>query len=223
MISGMKLGRNQLKWLAILTMLIDHFAYIFLFNQENWYDLGRAVGRISFPLICFVLVQGFFSTKNVWKYIVRMFILALLSEIPFDLAFSHSIFDISSQNVIFTLCMGLLVLVGMRYWENRWEMQAVCVFAGIFLSWVLHTDYNWFGIALIAIFYKTGNQKIEQFIMAGLMILMYGEKEIAAFLSFPVLFLYDAEKKERTFLRYVFYAFYPVHLLLYYMIRRFSI
>lgn len=130
---------STLKLVAIITMLIDHTAATILdrtlmargmgtldasnpqavmdFMSENagiYYidSFMRLVGRIAFPIFCFLLVEGFKYTHNKWNYAMRLGIFALVSEIPFDLAFKDKFLEFSYQNVYFTLLIGLLVMMG---------------------------------------------------------------------------------------------------------------
>lgn len=112
-----------LKVIAVVTMLIDHIATIFLWDEPYYYQL-RAIGRLSFPIFAFLIVEGFFHTSNCKKYALRMGIFALLSEIPYDIAFyPNFIYDesykitgyrdliyLSKQNVFITLFIGLMAI-----------------------------------------------------------------------------------------------------------------
>jgi hypothetical protein len=142
---------STLKLIAIITMLIDHTAATILdrtlisrgmgklnsnpqtvmdFMSDNAAIYGvdmimRLIGRIAFPIFCFLLVEGFVHTHNKWKYAMRLGIFALVSEIPFDLAFRSKLLDFSSQNVFFTLLIGLLVMMGFeiireKLGEKKW-------------------------------------------------------------------------------------------------------
>lgn len=132
---------STIKLVAIVTMLIDHIAAICLDNilikrglytldwsnseamnkfiAENGllYNLDklmRSIGRLAFPIFCFLIVEGFLHTRSKWKYTLRLALFALISEVPFDLAVHAKPFFWGYQNVYFTLLIGLLVLIGLK-------------------------------------------------------------------------------------------------------------
>lgn len=137
---------STLKLIAIFTMLIDHTAATILdktliargllsldptdtaavmqFYADNGVIYGanivmRLIGRIAFPIFCFLLVQGFLHTRNVTKYAIRLALFAAISEVPFDLAFKNRILEFSYQNVFFTLLIGLLTLIGFKTLKQK--------------------------------------------------------------------------------------------------------
>ena len=125
-----KMTGSALKWIAILTMLIDHMAAALLdplvyggyygkmhglfFGSASqstfiWYMIGRFIGRLAFPIFCFLLVEGITHTRDIKKYGARLALFALISEIPFDLALLGSL-SFDAQNVFFTLLFGIVYL-----------------------------------------------------------------------------------------------------------------
>ena len=117
------LSGSTLKYIAIITMLIDHFgaAFFIVFTSfyagtasfaqaDILYQVMRGIGRTAFPIFCFVLVEGLYHTHDVKRYLLRLFVFALVSEVPFDLAFSDQILEFGAQNVFFTLLIGMLML-----------------------------------------------------------------------------------------------------------------
>ena len=116
------LSGSTLKIIAIITMLIDHIGATILwmeiiYNGDQLYGLYylcRSIGRISFPIFCFLLVEGFMHTSDVKKYAVRLGIFALVSEIPFDLALGQQLIYAKHQDVFFGLVIALLVMMGVR-------------------------------------------------------------------------------------------------------------
>lgn len=134
---------GTLKMLAIITMLIDHCGASIVgplrHKLPDGSQLGdfcqiiyphmRNIGRLAFPIFCFLLVEGFLHTRNVKKYAFRMFLFALISELPFDYAFSNQLIRNAHQNVYFTLLIGLLVMMGMSVFEYR---QSITRFGNYF-------------------------------------------------------------------------------------------
>jgi len=126
----LSISGSTLKWIAIITMLIDHIAasfYIMYIETNNLtgapvviYEVMRCIGRIAFPIFIFLLIEGFTHTRNVGKYMLRLFLFALISEVPFDLAFMHEWYYPEYQNVFFTLFLGLLSIWLIRQIEEKW-------------------------------------------------------------------------------------------------------
>lgn len=146
---------STLKLIAIGIMMIDHIAAVIVIRmlysaafydhiQELYhvYTIMRIIGRLAFPIFCFLLVEGLLHTRSAAKYAIRMAIFALVSEIPFDLALYNRPFCFEHQNVFFTLLIGLLVLIGFRFIEGlkedkKWLILiavAGCIAAGIVLA-----------------------------------------------------------------------------------------
>lgn len=209
-----KFGLNGfvLKWIAMLTMLVDHMGAV-LFPHLV---LFRIIGRLAFPIYCFLLVEGAVYTSNWRKYLGRLLAFALISEIPFDLAFRGRIFDWSSQNVFFTLALGLGAVALVKKWGYGFQS-----WAGAFLlamaAEFLQTDYGGGGVILILIFYLMREHPLAKALCFGAeIIFVYGGLECYALFSiFPIL-CYNG-KKGPGGLKYLFYVFYPAHLLLLYL------
>ncbi len=172
------LSGSALKWLAIVTMLIDHVGafllapYLAQGGASLPYDLFqvniilRLIGRIAFPLFTFLLVEGFFHTSNLKKYSLQMGVFALVSEIPFDLAQSGQVFDFSQQNVFWTLFIGLLTITFFDRLDGKTKIRWLVPLAGMLISQVLQTDYAALGILIIFIFYYYHNHfKLRNILM----------------------------------------------------------
>lgn len=213
-----------LKLIAMITMLIDHTAAILL-TDSKWYLLLRGIGRLAFPIYCFLLVEGYFHTKNVKKYMLRLGIFALLSEIPFDLAFtpyySHLGF-LQIQNVFFTLFIGLSVIHLMRMAEERYKktpalsylLSGLAVIIGCTATVMLRTDYRILGIPMIVSFYLFRNSKIILTLVLFLLNQQLGGGlQTYAFLAMAPIWFYNG-KKGYNMNRYIFYVFYPAHILI---------
>ena len=229
---------SHLKWIALITMCIDHIGAILLesgllplissavlaghsfeylpADYEFWYGLNsvlRLIGRVSFPLYCFLLVEGFLHTKSIARYALRLGLFALLSEVPFDLALYGTPFDLHMQNVFFTLFFGLLVLWGMKRTEERAGRPTFLTygvaFFGMLAAYFLQTDYDAFGILLIAMLYLLRSDR-KWLCIFGCCATLW---ERTAPLAFLPIWFYTGERGKQ-FPKYFFYAFYPLHLIL---------
>lgn len=212
----MKLNSFQLKWIAILTMLIDHIGAVLY----PYVPALRMIGRISFPIFCFLLVEGFLHTKDVYRYMLRLGIFALLSEIPYDLAFHGQVLEFSHQNVFFTLTLGILFLYAAQ--KNRAVPVKIAeAFLILWVAAVLRTDYSYRGIFLIAVYYFLREKKWLQLGAGAAWNFIYGLGQIQNYGVFAAVPLacYNGERGPK--IKYFFYLFYPLHLLALYLIKSF--
>lgn len=229
------LSRENLKWIAVITMLIDHIGFYFFINQSQYhilYTALRIIGRISFPLFAFLIVEGFFQSNNN-KYLFRLIVFSVISEVPYDLFCTGTFFSIEAQNVLFTFWIALLMLMGMNYIRYKFfSFFPQEVFGIIILilaggaAYLLKTDYSYYGILMIAVMYIFREQTERKFIFLFLLMLCTSGLNHFAILSLPLLWLYQSSEKEKrnyqsfSFIRkYFFYLIYPVHMLLFYIIR----
>lgn len=212
-----------LKLIAASAMLIDHIGAV-LFPQYLWM---RIIGRIAFPLYCFLLIEGYKHTHSIRNYLVRLGAFALISELPFDLAFNGSYMYLNYQNVFFTLFLGLLSVWLCDYIKSllpgygRLAGYGVFVAAGI-VAELLKTDYGCFGIMLILVFYEFQENKMVEVLLAGIVYWSMTLIEIFALAAFLPIFLYNGKKGPgNKAVSMAFYLFYPVHLLILYLITLF--
>lgn len=241
------LSQEGLKLIACITMLLDHIgAVVVMAWFENssgankgllldLYEMLRVIGRLAFPIYCFLLVEGSVHTCNPKRYGLRLLIAAVLSEIPYDLAIYGGI-SWQNQSVMVTLLLGFLMLRVMdRLGKFPWKLLAIVSFAVV--AELLHTDYGTDGILVIALFALTRGSswsEILQFFglwcifspfhFMALNWLFHGfsltVQELAALAIVPIIF-YDGRKATKSkFIQWAFYLFYPVHLLALYLIGR---
>lgn len=212
-----------LKWIAVVTMVIDHFAaavYIQMPDFDyNTYYIMRKIGRIAFPIYCFLLVEGFFHTRNVMKYLRNCFLFAVISEIPFDMAIFGQVAYLQGQNVYFTLCIGLCALIVLDKYKARYEMKyalfkLVFVALAAYVGELLDVDYHWKGILFIIMFYYIRN--MQEWIRNTAVVCAFAY-EITAPLAVIPIHLYNGERGRQ--MKYLFYAVYPLHLLAFGLIR----
>ena len=212
------LSGSTLKWIAILTMLIDHIGAcileVFVLDYYGisplggyvsgerfsfWYEADMALrltGRIAFPVFCFLLVEGALHTRNMGRYAGRLAVFALVSEIPFDLAFHDKIFYPGGQNVFLTLLL-----------------------APALAAEYLHTDYGALGVLVILLMYILRNVPWLRFLACYGALVFLSPLEWPCILSFVLIALYSGERGRQP--RYFFYVFYPAHLVLLWTIGRF--
>ena len=206
-----------LKIIAITTMLIDHIGCI-LFPDVI---IFRAIGRIAFPIFCFLIVEGFFHTRNTWNYLIRLFVFAIVSEIPFDLAFHGTLFYWQSQNVFFTLALGLCALFCLEELNNR-RVFAIPFSLIIAIAYFSNCDYGAGGVLLICVFYLTKENKIIQCLLIALLLyLCFGTFELYGLIALIPILLYNG--KRGPSIKMFFYWFYPIHLLALYLITAYLI
>lgn len=224
-----KLSAGTLKSIALVTMLIDHAAIALLMNPvllpaapiyrgTRLYDLYllyrvmRSIGRIAFPIFCFFIAEGFFHTRSRFFYAARLLLLAIISEIPFNLALENGgIFDTTSRNTIFTLLFGLLSCWAFDYFRDKWYIQLPLTAGCFAAAYFLKTDYGWRGALVIFLFYLLHDWRIPQLIAGFIAISFIGGELPFALISLPLLMLYNGKRGRMPGV--VFYAFYPVHLI----------
>ena len=229
-----------MKMIAFFLMLCDHVGFMLIENGmlygqnamywnmalktetgQRWYLIARilrTIGRLSFPIFAFFVTEGFLHTSSVSKYITRMGIFAVLSEVPFDLACYGTYYYPEYQNVLFTyfiaLCAMALMQKARKY--RLLEILIAAVFSAV--AWAAKSDYGAAGVALICILYLLRNEaKLKLWagaaVSAAESIRLYG---ISAF-SFLLLSLYRGQRGSAP-LKYFFYLMYPAHLLLFWLL-----
>ena len=224
------LSGSTLKLIACVTMLIDHtgaaVVNAILFSSQlrytdpqTWQNLRilyqwmRGIGRLAFPIFCFLIVEGFFHTRSVKKYCMRLFLFALISEFPFDYALKAHVPFWEKQNVYFTLLISLLCLCLLDKLRGLPWIQFFSIAASMTLADAMMTDYNYKGVFLIVMLYLFHEHRLYQCV-AGAAAISW---EHWAPLSYILCFLYNGKRGLR--IRYFFYIFYPGHLLILGIIR----
>ena len=150
------LNSLHLKLLAAASMLIDHMRFT-LFPFAHWM---RCVGRLAFPIFCFLIAEGCAHTRDKKRYAVRLLLFALLSELPFNLMCTGQWFSLQYQNVLWTLLLGALVCWAMDWAKTKPEMWQrlpadAAIAAGFILGQWGNTDYGGWGVLLVLLFYLT--------------------------------------------------------------------
>ena len=250
-----------IKLIAIITMLCDHSGDAIL----GRFSFLNVIGRIAFPLFCFQIVIGYKHTKNVNKYLLRLFLFGLISQIPFCLFTYLYLARIDLLNVYFTLVLGLFAIYILDVFPKQYKFLAIILdIVLMIIAEIAQTDYGWFGVCLIICIYLFYNDKssikniskidnsskdnlqnsnynnynikksensITYFNNNILFVIVFFTLVVIKFSSylaigsnnlallqiigtfFPVIFMLLYNGKKGPSLKYLFYAFYPVHLL----------
>ena len=221
-----------LKLIACVTMFIDHFGhaivpYLNVPHMVTLYYTCRIIGRIAFPIYCFLLVEGMQHTRSPLKYISRLAIGIVLAELPFDILFEGG-FSWEYQSVMVTLTLGAIMLLCMRKTEKNWQ-KLLLVIPFAILAELAKSDYGGWGIAMIAVF-ALAEHPVAQCLWiclvngamnsAGIPILgVTVSVQLFAGFAMLLILLYSGKKLTNSkAVQWGFYLFYPVHLLLLWMI-----
>ena len=221
------LDGGALKGIAAALMLTDHVGAILLPEVP----VLRCVGRLAFPIFAFFIAEGYAHTRDFGRYFRRLAILAVVSEIPFNLE-NGAVFDLTRQNVLFTFCLALLTLRGLEALGRergfgRWAGCGLVLAAGFAAGELLRTDYGGWGVVTVALLYLCRDGKyaklwlllamaaVNGLGMGSLTMPFFGGEmpiQIFAVAALPVIWLYNGQAGPKG-LRRAFYVFYPAHLL----------
>ena len=237
------LNSNTLRLVAVLLMISDH-VWATTMSFGNWMTY---IGRMAFPIFAFQIAEGFIHTKDFKKYALRLLAFGLVSEIPFNLFYSSRWFNPYHQNVMFTLLLGLLAIKVIDNLKKDISPKNI----GKSLLWLAliavggtlgFVDYGFLGVLTVVMFYLCRGYRftpILQLIGMILINIVFFEGQVfifevfgktleipsqgfAVFALIPI-WLYNGKKgKSSKALQYGFYAFYPVHMLILYLIKYFA-
>ena len=229
------LNGTTLKALAMLLMLLDHACWTIALEQQ-WMT---CVGRMAFPLFAFLVAEGYRHTGNFKRYLKRMFLFALISEIPFNLMTGGAVINPFHQNVMFTFCLALLLLRMVdKAWNRSWlEGLLVAAFGGCLgygLGFLTFVDFYGYGVITVLVFWLA--KKIPFGRVLELAALVYINVELIGGLSYVLtlwgreiwvpqqafavlalipIWLYNGQRGPGgKKWQYFAYAFYPAHILL---------
>ncbi len=240
------LNRSTLKWIALIAMLIDHIAAIlgeacFANWNLNWvYTTFRIVGRLAFPIFAFFIAEGWYYTKNKKKYFFLILVFAIISQPIYYFALNSSRF---SLNILITFLFSLIVLFLIDKIKANKSMafaNSILIFAVVVLVILLEllnidVSFGLYGVALPVIFYLCYHSSFKKQILmwcvvAVLIVLNWLGNfllledisinsfiELFALLAIPLLCLYNGQKGKFSY-KWLFYIFYPAHILLIYLI-----
>ncbi|MGX8715219.1 MAG: TraX family protein [Lachnospiraceae bacterium] len=237
-----------LKVFALVCMIIDH-AGASIWRYSEYYMTLRIIGRLAFPIYCFLIAEGYVHTGNVRKYALRMLVFAAVSEIPFNMTLYGRFFGSQHQNVFFTLLFSIIgiwlyeqiigwnsretyrnevqsaafektpvLLPGIR--EDLRRVIATILLAGLcFLAEWLNFDYGLFGMMVPILLYLFRSQRLAACAVGAGMFIVEGltgsfRPEMAAAISFILILFYNGKRGNYVVPPILFYAAYPLHLLI---------
>jgi hypothetical protein len=227
----------SLHLMAMLFMLCDHL-WGTIVPGNDWLT---CIGRVCFPIYAFLLVEGYFHTSNLKKYVKRLLLFAVISEIPFNLAMASSVIYPFHQNVLWSF----LIALGLIHCNEKakstgklWLRIIVAVFtilAGYLLGLITMVDYYHAGILMVLTFYFFHHRNwwdyVGQLLCLGYInlellggfgyeVVLFGEtvfltRQGLALLALIPIWLYKGKQGYHSkWWKYFCYAFYPVHLLI---------
>ncbi len=223
-----------IKLFALLAMVIDHLG-VFIFPDNIYF---RLIGRLSFPLFAWAIANGAYHTKSTKKYLLRIFILAVISQFPYQFLFkTYGSID-PGLNILFTLSLGLLGIILIKKTGNVFVQFLIASFLSLFAI-LLRCDYGAFGVLSIIIFYSFYRSRIKTGLLYVFLVIVFyvfpvflnnifGNVFAVSYLNVIGLFsilslflVFSYNGKIGYKLKYLFYVFYPAHLLLFYLLKLF--
>ena len=237
------LTSNMLRLIAIILMVSDHIWATYM----SFGDWMTYIGRMAFPIFAFQIAEGFVHTKNFEKYALRLLTFALITELPFNLFYSSRWFNPYHQNVMFTLLLGLMAMKVIDNLKKNHKgkdiaLSVLWLFLIVVASVIGFVDYGLNGTLMVVLFYifrdfpfawvaqLIGMILINVVFFEGLIVPTeifghYAEIPIQGFAVFALIpiWLYGGRKGiSNKALQYGFYAFYPVHMIILYLIKHFA-
>ena len=226
------LNRNRLKYIALAAMLLDHVGYLFLSKKFLPWVVCRLIGRLTCPIMCFFLAEGFAYTASKKKYAQRLFLFALLSQLPFCYAQNATLLTwrlLTHGNILFSLLFAFLFL---WVWESKLPLLAKLPCLALLFLLGRYCDWGVWVTLFVLSFHLFHGQKAKQILVFGILAILRIAYSVAipmmagkdysfaliqsgTLLTLPLLWLYNGKKGDsHPFHKWVFYVFYPLHLLL---------
>jgi hypothetical protein len=211
---------SPLQWIAILTMLIDHIGIIWFWDSPIW----RIVGRIAFPIYTFYVAQGMIFTRNRKKYVIRLAVLAIISQLPFSY-----LFDTVNVNVIGTFLISVLAYYGMDHFKNN-PIRFLFPIAAAVLLEHFNFDYGAYGLLLLFLYrYASGTTMWAGHLGMNMLYWLLYSTSLQMFSLLPTIaFAYASSWQTRLSMslngypppRWLWRSFYPAHLALLYVLEK---
>ena len=226
------LNRNQLKYIAVIAMIIDHVGLFLIPDYNPLRILCRFIGRLTAPIMCYFLAEGFYFTSSKKKYVIRLLVFALISQIAYGLLFYHRIF-VFDFNMIYTLLISFIILMvysDMKYSMRKKELIFILLIYSAFGDWGIIAPL-W--VLSFYIYRDDISKKITAFSIISFCMIMisviscilnqkywYAELwQLGVLLFVPILLMYNGKKgKSNFFNKWFFYIVYPLHMFIFLII-----
>ncbi|MEM3000397.1 MAG: TraX family protein [Candidatus Bathyarchaeia archaeon] len=213
-------GRDLLKLIAIAAMAIDHVGDVF---YPDWLLL-HIIGRLAFPLFAYLVALGIENTKKPKRYLATLFSFAVISQVPYFLAFEIQPFE--RFNILFSLLLGALTI----YLFNKRSLLTV---VPALLSIFLNTEGSIYAVLTVACMKFLKSNPLTGFLALFALnsqFLLIADTQVLSLFAVPLIILHirGVLKRETvipensfvySFRKYAFYAFYPLHLAALFLIK----
>ncbi len=220
---------NQLKLLAIVAMLVDHIAWTFVPTESVTAFLMHTFGRLTAPIMCFFIAEGYCHTRNLGKYVMRLAVFSVISSWAYSFYESGGTMQFYGFGMIYTLFLGLLAI---HVWNQReWLTGIRILLIGILCICSLLGDWPMVGVLWPLFFYiyrDDAKKKFTSFSIVGALeastfvVMFWGNWgmvlamlcQFAVLLAVPILKCYNGELGKHRGMKWLFYIFYPLHLII---------
>jgi hypothetical protein len=229
-----KLTGNMLKLIAIIAMTIDHAAWLLFPLNTIAAQICHVIGRLTFPIFAYMIVEGFHHTRNVKKYVFRLALFALAAHFAYAFCFNHPyIFNLSkgivdTTSVLWGFTFGVLALI--IYHHKTMQVWLKILLIAICITVSLVSDWSWVCVVLLLVidmnYLNFKRQMLWMTIVCWLYALVFclvtswwSAYQFAIIIAFPVLHLYNGKRGTWKGMKWLFYIYYPLHLVLLGIIR----
>jgi hypothetical protein len=221
------LSANVIKYIAIVAMLIDHIAWCFVDSTSLLGQIMHIIGRITAPVMCYFIAEGYYKTSNLNKYIGRLAIFSVISYFAYTFVHTGHFFALYSFGVILTLMLGLVALAFCKSEDKPLPVKIIITIILCLVSTI--GDWAIFGVLYVLAFGLNHNNFKKQLLwfsivsvsmvalslLTNIKVWYLNLFHLGVFLAVPLIYFYNGKRgKGGKFNKWVFYIFYPLHLII---------
>lgn len=229
----LKYNSNTLKLIAFIAMTTDHLTWVIFpgYQKELWILILHIVGRITAPIMCYFIAEGYYHTRDLKKYMGRLFLFAIISHFAYNFAFGIPFIPFQTSlfnqtGIIWSLAWGLVALTIVKSDNPKLKqwMKTIVVILCTTISFCA----DWSSIAVLLVLHmgmNRGNFKkqmtcmlIDVAMYAAVYAIfidpLYGILQMSVVLAIPLLYIYNGERGKWKGMKWFFYLYYPAHLFL---------